>query len=167
MLQRAHREAPAISLFLRFSTVRSLLCIRIQMKEFTFGMLSGCQTFLQRWSFVSGSKESLMYPSLTIYCPFLPQPMRSLDDSQDGDKPCRDENRRIMDPSKWARGWSSFQPIQHPNESHDERSWRVWMPWLWAHSTRLVNPESEIRGGFPRMLQSQTLIFLPLPGIQQ
>ena len=45
MLHRAHLEGPIMPLFLRFSAVKSLLCIRIHVKIFTLGMLSGCQTF--------------------------------------------------------------------------------------------------------------------------
>ena len=38
-------------------------------------------------SFAFGSKESLVYPSLIVYYPFLPQPIQSLAATRVGDKP--------------------------------------------------------------------------------
>ena len=152
--------------FLRFSAMNNLLCIKVRMKEFTFGILSGFQNFFHNRIFVARSVESLLYPYLTVYYPFFPQPMRSLEASFVGVMPCRDEKRRFLASSKWTGGWNSFQPIQHPFEFHNERSWRVWIPKLQAHSANSTIPGSKVREGYPRMLLSQTLIFLPLPQIQ-
>ena len=71
-LHRAHLEGPAIPLFLRFLVVSNLLCINIQMKEFTLGIQSECQTFFHKLSAAIGSIDNFLYPSLTVYVPFFP-----------------------------------------------------------------------------------------------
>ena len=61
------------------------------MKLLTLGILSGCHTFFQSLSPIFGSVVIFLYPSLTLYCPDLPHPRRSLAVTHVGDEPWREE----------------------------------------------------------------------------
>ena len=109
---RAQREGPRMPLFHKFSAVNSLLCNRVQMKLFTFGMLSGCHTFFQSLSPVLGSVV------IVLYYPANPQPRRSMTETWDGDRPWRKERREATAFARYAGGVSSFQPVHCPIMSH-------------------------------------------------
>ena len=103
-LHRAHLEGPAILLFLIFSAVSNLLCINNQMKEFTLGIQSDCQTFFCIISVVDDSEDNFLYPSLTVYVPFFPQLRVSFEDLLIGAFPCRVVRRKFFASSKCSGG---------------------------------------------------------------
>ena len=65
-LHRAHLKGPAIPLFLIFSVVSNLLCTNSQMKEFTLGIQSECQTLFHILPVAGRLEVSFLYPCLTV-----------------------------------------------------------------------------------------------------
>ena len=127
-------------LFSRLSSVRSLLCTRVQKKKFTFGKASGSQTLFQNagvWLlFLEACK--FLYPSVVVYTPVWPQPQLSfivlLTGAASSSKSSKVDS---CSDNRAGTPWKSH-PAQSPCSSHFERSYNLLTPALCNQSLRYV-----------------------------